>query len=70
MTNNYQFFFINIANLGTFFFSLLDLCKRVHEHDQELLDKMLPLLNQRINCTGKALADCVQVKDTINQWFV
>lgn len=46
-----------------------DLCKSVNEHDQELLDKMLPLLNQRINCTGKALADCVQVKDTINEWW-
>ncbi|VDI69247.1 HAUS augmin-like complex subunit 5 [Mytilus galloprovincialis] len=46
-----------------------ELCKNVHEHDQKLLDKMLPLLNQRINSTGKALADCVHVKDTINEWW-
>ncbi|XP_052073002.1 uncharacterized protein LOC127711078 isoform X7 [Mytilus californianus] len=44
-----------------------ELCKNVHEHDQKLLDKMLPLLNQRINSTGKALADCVHVKDTISE---
>ncbi|CAG2250183.1 HAUS5 [Mytilus edulis] len=46
-----------------------ELCKNVHEHDQKLLDKMLPLLNQRINSTGKALADCVHVKDTISEWW-
>ncbi|XP_052073003.1 uncharacterized protein LOC127711078 isoform X8 [Mytilus californianus] len=44
-----------------------ELCRNVHEHDQKLLDKMLPLLNQRINSTGKALADCVHVKDTISE---
>ncbi|XP_052073001.1 uncharacterized protein LOC127711078 isoform X6 [Mytilus californianus] len=46
-----------------------ELCRNVHEHDQKLLDKMLPLLNQRINSTGKALADCVHVKDTISEWW-
>lgn len=46
-----------------------ELCKNVHEHDQKLLDKMLPLLNQRINSTGKVLADCVHVKDTISEWW-
>ncbi|XP_052072997.1 HAUS augmin-like complex subunit 5 isoform X3 [Mytilus californianus] len=46
-----------------------ELCKNVHEHDQKLLDKMFPLLNQRINSTGKALADCVHVKDTTSEWW-
>lgn len=39
------------------------------ENDRKLIERSLPVIQQRINRTGQALSDCIRVKDEINEWW-
>ena len=48
----------------------IGLCERVKEQDTALLERTLPVLQQRLHKTGAALTDCGLVSERLQEWFV
>uniref|UniRef100_K1QU28 HAUS augmin-like complex subunit 5 n=1 Tax=Magallana gigas TaxID=29159 RepID=K1QU28_MAGGI len=46
------------------------LCERVKDQDKALLERTLPVLQQRLHKTGAALTDCSMVSERIQEWQV
>lgn len=49
---------------------ILGLCERVKDQDKALLERTLPVLQQRLHKTGAALTDCSMVSERIQEWQV
>nr|XP_022321590.1 AUGMIN subunit 5-like [Crassostrea virginica]XP_022321591.1 AUGMIN subunit 5-like [Crassostrea virginica]XP_022321592.1 AUGMIN subunit 5-like [Crassostrea virginica] len=45
------------------------LCERVKEQDRALLERTLPVLQQRLHKTGAALTDCGLVSERLQEWW-
>lgn len=45
------------------------LCERVKDQDKALLERTLPVLQQRLHKTGAALTDCSMVSERIQEWW-
>ncbi|XP_062611958.1 uncharacterized protein LOC134273756 [Saccostrea cucullata] len=48
---------------------IADLCERVREQDKALLERSLPVLQQRLHRTGAALTDCHTVSERLQEWW-
>ena len=44
--------------------------REVTEQDQTQLDYVMPLIQNGLNKTTKALSDCISVKDIVSSWYV
>ncbi|KAK3601264.1 hypothetical protein CHS0354_040444 [Potamilus streckersoni] len=49
--------------------TIAELCEAVAEHDRKQMSELLPVLQQKINKTGKGLTDCMKVKDDVLAWW-
>lgn len=56
--------------LGEGYNLIVGLCERVKEQDKALLERTLPVLQQRLHKTGAALTDCSMVSERIQEWQV
>ena len=43
--------------------------REVTEQDRAQLDYIMPLVQNRLNKTTKALSDCISVKDIVSSWY-
>ncbi|OWF34653.1 AUGMIN subunit 5-like [Mizuhopecten yessoensis] len=48
---------------------IIDLCKDISEHDRKQLDKLLPVLQDRIEKSQKCLAGASSTKQTVQDWW-
>ncbi|XP_056012631.1 uncharacterized protein LOC125679212 [Ostrea edulis] len=46
-----------------------ELCERVKEQDKSLLERTLPVLQQRLHKTGAALTDCNSLSERLQEWW-
>jgi len=50
-------------------FDCVELCEDVDQHDQQLTDRLLPVIKQRVDNATQALTDCLEIKDIAEHWY-
>lgn len=51
------------------FFHLTGLRREVSEQDSTQLDYVMPMVQNGLNKTTKALSECISVKDVVSSWY-
>ena len=48
--------------------SIVVLCRKVKENDDEQLSRVLPVIQKRLSHATQALTECLNLKDTVQVW--